>query len=313
MTASEIVTEAHLQTLADGVYAWIGAGGDSNAGAVETRDSLIVIDAQQHAGLARQFRESLRRKIGKPVELVLNSHYHLDHLAGNAIFADEAPILAHTRTLEKLHALLGPDPGHGWTVTDLVTKVRLFYGPNTTDLVPDGDPAWDWFARRFAPSDYDRIDLRPPTCTFADTCEIPLPGDVLRCTYRGPAHCDGDLVFHVPGRKVAFLADLLFYGRFPWLGDSDLDGWIRTLEHVLTLDLEVVVPGHGVPVTLKEVAAFRDLLQALRDAVADAVARGASEEAAVREVRLPAYQKMSRYNEWLGFNVRNAYRYLKGG
>jgi cyclase len=173
---------------------------------------------------------------------------------------------------------------------------------------------WDWFAKRFEPSEYDKLTICPPTETFADRYEVKLPGDdLVRFAYRGPAHCDGDLIMHIPGARIAFMGDLLFHGRFPWLGDSDLDGWIDTLSHTLTLDLEIVVPGHGTPVTQKEVAWFRDLLVALREAVAAKIAQGASEDAAAAEVELPAYAHMGRYTEWLPFDVRNAYRFLKAG
>jgi glyoxylase-like metal-dependent hydrolase (beta-lactamase superfamily II) len=110
---------------------------------------------------------------------------------------------------------------------------------------------------------------------------------------------------------VAFLGDLFFHERFPWLGDCDLDGWIRTLERILTLDVAIVVPGHGAPTTLKELALFRDLLHDIRAAVAAAIRSGASESAAVREVRLPQYAALPRYEQWLPFNIRAAYRYLR--
>ena len=50
---TEQKSEARLVTVADGVHAWIGAGGDSNAGAIETPDGVIVIDTQQYPRLAR--------------------------------------------------------------------------------------------------------------------------------------------------------------------------------------------------------------------------------------------------------------------
>ena len=78
------------------------------------------------------------------------------------------------------------------------------------------------------------------------------------------------------------------------------------------MDLDTVVPGHGPPATLKEAAAFRDLLTDVRRAVHDAIRAGLSEEAAVREVVIPAYAGMQRYREWMPFNVRAAYRYLRG-
>ena len=78
------------------------------------------------------------------------------------------------------------------------------------------------------------------------------------------------------------------------------------------MDVNVVVPGHGEPATLREVRAFRDLLSAVRDAVAGAIASGASEDAAVAEIVLAEYAGMPRYKEWMPFNIRAAYRYLRG-
>jgi hypothetical protein len=49
----------------------------------------------------------------------------------------------------------------------------------------------------------------------------------------------------------------------------------------------------------------------MREEVGRAVRSGASEETAVEEVRLPEYAHLPRYEEWLRFNIRSAYRYLK--
>jgi glyoxylase-like metal-dependent hydrolase (beta-lactamase superfamily II) len=303
-----VADEAHLRPLAPGVWAFIGARGDSNAGAIETPDGLIVVDVQQHGGLARTFRDALARDVGKPIERVINTHYHLDHIAGNALFGAEAPILAHDRTAEKLVSILGPAVDGGWTVSDFTTKCQVLFGPNITELIPDGHAAWDWFRTRLGAPDYDTMRIVPPTETFAESYEIELPGEVVRLDYLGPAHCDGDLVVHLRAARIAFLGDLLFSGRFPWIGDCDVAGWIRALDWVCGLDVDCVVPGHGLLVTLKEVAGFRDLLRALLDAVAGAIRGGASEDAAAAEVELPGYAAMPRYREWMSWNVRNTYR-----
>ena len=50
---------AGLVTLAEGVYAFIGESGDSNAGAFFTPEGWIVLDAQQHVPLAEKFRAEL--------------------------------------------------------------------------------------------------------------------------------------------------------------------------------------------------------------------------------------------------------------
>ena len=303
--------EARLVTVVAGVHAWIGAGGDSNAGAIETPEGLLIVDTQQYPRLGRQLRDAALQRTGKPLRLVINTHCHLDHTHGNVVFAD-VPILAHDKTLAAMNACLGPRSGEAWSITDFATKIRFLFGQNILELVPDDDPARRWFEGRIGLSDYDTVVIRPPSETFTGDFAFHLPDDTVRLHYFGPAHCDGDIVVHVEKRKVAFLGDLLFHGRFPWLGDCDLDGLIAALGRVLALDVAVVVPGHGPPATLADVARFRDMLVELRAAVARAVKAGTSEEAAVREVALPQYAHVQRYAEWMPLDVRAAYRYLRG-
>ena len=80
---------------------------------------------------------------------------------------------------------------------------------------------------------------------------------------------------------------------------------------MLALDLAVVVPGHGPPATLVEVAQFRQMLIDLRAAVARAVKDKISEDAAVHEIALPQYAHLQRYQEWRPLDVRAVYRYLQ--
>src|SRR6185437_13933764 len=103
-------SQPRLVTVADGVHAWIGAGGDSNAGAIETPEGVIVIDAQQTVKLARELRAAVAAKTAKPLRILVDIHCHLDHTHGNTVFAD-LPILAHERTLAAMNACLGPRAG----------------------------------------------------------------------------------------------------------------------------------------------------------------------------------------------------------
>lgn len=301
-----------LVKIGNGVHAWIGANGNSNAGAVETSNGLVAIDAQQTEALGLEFRRSIENASGRPTVQLIDTHFHLDHTAGNVVFSD-MPIVAHDRTRHLMRAYLSVIDGARWAVSDPAAKLRLFFGANIQELVPPDDPLAQWFEARVNGPDQGAIELVAPSETFGDDLAVQCTNDTLRAEYWGPAHCDGDLVLHLPHQKIAFLGDLLFVGRFPWLGDCDLDGWIARLDRVLLLDINTVVPGHGGVSTLKEVAAFRDLLRALREAAARAVSSKMSEEAVVREVFLPQYASMPRYREWLSPNLRAAYRYLKRG
>src|SRR5262249_59501796 len=82
-----IGSEPRLVTIADGVHAWIGAGGDSNAGAIETPDGVIIVDTQQYTRLGRAFRDAALAKTRQPVPTVIYPHCHLHHPAGRPLFA----------------------------------------------------------------------------------------------------------------------------------------------------------------------------------------------------------------------------------
>ncbi len=303
-------SDAGLVQLAEGVHAFIGAGGDSNAGAIQTPDGWIVLDAQQHVPLAEKFRAALEDTGLRSFLWLVLTHYHLDHTAGNSVFASDMPVLAHQITLEKFREVLGAGVSRGDSFTEFEKKVSFLFGPNITGLIPAGDPGWDWFRSRIGEPEYATYIAAPPTHTFADRFTFHLGRRSAVLEYLGPAHCDGDIVVHLPEDGIVFVGDLLFVGRFPWLGDGDIEGWISALGHVAGMDIRQVVPGHGKPVGLKEVGEFRDMLIALRDGVVGALQAGMSEDEAVGRVRLANYENLPRYPEWMPWNVRNAYRSL---
>lgn len=300
------MSEAQLQKISPGIHAWIGISGDSNAGAIETSDGLIVIDTQQDRTLGDEFRDALMDSIGAPIRAVVNTHFHLDHIAGNVAFAG-APIVAHDKTRQLLERELGPMRLQGVEVGDAMAKIRMFFGSNFEELVPEGKR--QWFIDRVGGS--TPLTILGPTETFAEGLQFDLPSDTLHLEYWGPAHCDGDLVIYLERASVVFMGDLFFHGRFPWFGDCDLDGWIAALDRVLKMDMKTVIPGHGVPATLKELAQFRNLLAAVRDASDRAIRSGWSEDAAARDIVLADYATMQRYKEWMPLNIRAAYRYLR--
>jgi hypothetical protein len=78
------------------------------------------------------------------------------------------------------------------------------------------------------------------------------------------------------------------------------------------MDVEAVIPGHGPPATLRDVAAFRALLSDVLRAVTSAVKAGWSEEAVIAQTRLPQHAGLPRYDAWLPANLRATYLAVRG-
>jgi len=87
----------NLKQIAPNVWAAIGPGGQSNAGFVVGDEGVAVIDtfvttdadgdlSKQLA--AGQLLAEIRRRTDLPVRFVINTHYHLDHVAGNNVFLE---------------------------------------------------------------------------------------------------------------------------------------------------------------------------------------------------------------------------------
>jgi glyoxylase-like metal-dependent hydrolase (beta-lactamase superfamily II) len=58
----------------------------SNAGFVIGDDGVAVIDTLGSADAAKQLLAEIRHLTKLPIRFVINTHYHLDHVAGNGVF-----------------------------------------------------------------------------------------------------------------------------------------------------------------------------------------------------------------------------------
>lgn len=91
--------EIKASHVAGNVYMLEGAGG--NIGASVGDDGILIID-DQFAPLANKIEEALRKLSPRPIEYLLNTHWHGDHTGGNAHFGKQASIIAHRNVRQRL-------------------------------------------------------------------------------------------------------------------------------------------------------------------------------------------------------------------
>ena len=94
----DVTIEAHQLT--DNIYVLTGAGG--NIGVSIGDDGVFVIDAQ-FAPLSEKIEAKLKTLSDKPINMLVNTHYHGDHTGGNAnMHSFGAMIIAHDNVRERL-------------------------------------------------------------------------------------------------------------------------------------------------------------------------------------------------------------------
>src|SRR5882757_6965832 len=96
-----------LKPLGHGVYAAIDdAKGDAgaNAGFVIGDDGVLVIDSFENEAAAKALLGQIHSFTHLPIKFVINTHYHLDHVAGNRVFAEHgAAIVGHHSVRAWIH------------------------------------------------------------------------------------------------------------------------------------------------------------------------------------------------------------------
>jgi cyclase len=253
-----------VHSIADGVYAVIAAH-DGNTGFVVGDDGVAVIDALTTSDAAREMLAEIRKVTKLPVRFVVNTHYHLDHTGGNAVFAAEGAVIVAHRNVR----------------TWVRTENLKFFGPNPK------------------PEQKAMVEaIALPTVVYDDAIELFLGSKRLVVRYF-PGHTGGDSIVVVPDGShggVVFCGDLLWKTHLPNLIDASTSLWIETLARLARgYAGSTFVPGHGEVAETADVSVFRNYLMTLRDAVAKAQAAGKSGDALVDAV-LPGLKE--KYGEW---------------
>ena len=92
-------------TLAEGVYLFRAPSAldlwtSSNSVVVVNDSDVVVFDSNARPSTSRLVIAEIRKITTKPVRVLINSHWHMDHWMGNAAYADAFPGLEIIATAE---------------------------------------------------------------------------------------------------------------------------------------------------------------------------------------------------------------------
>jgi glyoxylase-like metal-dependent hydrolase (beta-lactamase superfamily II) len=119
-----------------------------------------------------------------------------------------------------------------------------------------------------------------PNITFADRAAVHLGGVEVQLLWLGRGHTNGDTITYFPDLKTVHTGDLIIDGMpvidYP-AGGSALE-FLSTIDNLLTLDFDRVIPGHGRVMNKDDVRAYRVRFQTMNDRMRDAIRRGVPKE-----------------------------------
>lgn len=284
----------HLEPLADDVYACLQEDvglGTSNSGLIG-RAGGMVVDTFWDLAHTRAMMALYERVVPEPARRVVNTHHNGDHCWGNQLFP-EAEIIGHRDCAA----------GFAHESPELMQALR--------DAGASDDPVLAAMAGQLAAWDFRGIELKPPTTLFDKRLSLELDGLAVELLHVGPAHTAGDILVHIPARRIVFTGDVLFRLCTPIGWNGTYAGWFAALDTIVALDPEVVVPGHGPLCGIegpREMKAYLQHVQAESQRFFDA---GLTALEAAKRIDLGPYAKWTE-PERLLFNVERAYRERRG-
>jgi len=292
-------TNFSVQKLAPGVWACIqndkGGHAISNAGIVDLGNETLVFDAFINPDAAAELKQTAEKLTGHAVSFVVNSHFHDDHIRGDQAFTPGASIISSEWTKNEMKKVEPEE--RDWARKHIHesiqrAKQRLIAASANEK---DEDIMWLAYYEAIAQS-LPKLKMVLPNITFTDSLWIHGSTRSVLLLECKNGHTGSDVVMLLTKEKVAFLGDLLFVQRHPWLGDGDADSWKKHLENFYAdTSLKQFVPGHG-PVAGKDaIQALVYYINDLEQLTKQAIQNGEPDSMFVKTAILPKYE-----NWWYG-------------
>lgn len=253
-------------------------GVGGNVAVLRTERGAVIVDTMAFPIQGRRIRDLAERLGGGPTQAVINTHYHADHTHGNPAWAAGTRIVATERTRAYLERF---------------------------------DPAfWEGSAAESAPNDL-----------FADSHELRIGDKTIRSFHLGRGHTAGDLVVLFVEDRVLHAGDLFCNRRYPNIdleAGGSVQQWAETLDRVLALGFDRVIPGHGPATDRARMLEFQRFIAELAEFASASAAAGRSLEetlaaadfehdGAFEEISIPFLFKFDR-----DFVVRRAWEEASG-
>ncbi len=239
-----------MQQVTPNVYAETGFRG-CNCGFAVTKEGAVMIDTPMMPTEAVRWWEEITRR--GDLRYLINTEPHGDHITGNHFFA--TTVVSHQGTKDVFASSLG-------SAEQVRERVKTM-DPGGVSLV-------------------ENYQLRPPTITFNERLMLYV-GDHTFELIHLVGHTPSEICVYIPQERVVFSGDNVTTVP-PFLQQAQPIAWVESLRRLEALDVDWIVPGHGV---VCGKSAIRDLVAFFEEgieAVRRALAQGMSREEALEKL-----------------------------
>lgn len=291
--------EKKVYQLSNNAYLAVGFAA-SNVGVIVGNSGLVIIDTTESTKAAENVLAAFREITDKPVETIIYTHSHRDHISGASVFAEDSDveIIAHhefTSDLVGNKNKIAPNKAlmertarqFGIGLEDGSERINIGLGPSNRPIEGLGQG-----------------HIAPNKHIYSDGKFTTRGGVNLLFTF-APGECADNLIVYLEKDKIVFSADN-YYTGFPNLYAirgtpyRNFEIWADSLAKINKFNASVLAPGHSKPVFGAEQIRERlnDYENAIRHIIemsAEGMNKGMTPDELVSYVKLPADLKNKPY------------------
>ena len=277
--------DSEVIKITDKIY-FLNYFGTSNAILIIADNSCILVDAFESDYYANEAQKEIEKITDKPVKTIIYTHQHADHTGGACVFENTVErVIAHTSsaiTYGKMNLLANIIPqrvvhqfGYKLTIEEAISSGL---GPMMEQKGQSCPlPVTEWISERQAKLNIDGIEL----------VLIAAEGET-----------DDQQFIWLPDEKLACCGDD-YYASWPNLyairGTQyrDISQWVDSLDRLLDLQAEYVLPGHGKALigntsVTETIKPYRDGINYVLEETLKGMNQGLTPDELVNTIKLPA-------------------------
>jgi glyoxylase-like metal-dependent hydrolase (beta-lactamase superfamily II) len=230
---------------------------DGNSVVFDAPEGPVVVDTGRHVAHTEKVLAQCA-ELGAPPRVVVNTHWHLDHVGGNRLVRERFPQVRVYASGAIEGALQGFLADYAHQLEQMVASAK--------------EPA----AREAFATELGLIragDRLRPDQVIAASGAHTLAGRSFEIHLEPRAVTAGDLWLLDRASGVLVAGDLVTLPA-PFLDTACPSGWAAALERLAQAEFRVLVPGHGPPMTRGDLELYRGAFRGLLDCAASERASG---------------------------------------
>ena len=227
---------------------WLIPGGflrnrqpDGNTVILKGSEGLVVLDTGRHRW-QRQAILDFARAQNLAIAAIVNSHWHLDHVSGN-------PDLKAANPGAKVYASDALDGALAGFLKDSAAGAREYLKSPDVPAETAEDIRGDL-------ASIEHGDALRPDVVIRESRMLTLGGRRIDVNLAPNGPTAGDVWLYDSASRIAAVGDLVTL-PVPFLDTACVAGWKSALDQVWATPFELLVPGHGKPMSRAEFSQYR--------------------------------------------------------